>query len=109
MATLSALALMLDHLGRSRSAQRVEQAIEQAFRSGRVPSANTRSPVGTSQATDAVIDAIEKNVADGPGLTVGSGARGKGPPGRWPIARAAVRERQRDEINREVPPCPSST
>jgi 3-isopropylmalate dehydrogenase len=60
MATLAALALMLDHLGHPRSAARVQDAIAAAFRTGRVPSANTRSSVGTTAATDVVIDEIRQ-------------------------------------------------
>jgi 3-isopropylmalate dehydrogenase len=59
MATLSALAMMLAHLGETKAAGRIDRAIESSFRSGRVPSASTRSPVGTIEATDAVIEAIE--------------------------------------------------
>ena len=60
MAAISAVAMMLDHLNEKQSAERIERAIATVFRSGRVPSANTRSSVGTVEATDAVIDEIKR-------------------------------------------------
>jgi 3-isopropylmalate dehydrogenase len=55
IAQLNALALMLRHLGETRSAQRVEGAIERAFASRAIPHANTRGSIGTREATDAVL------------------------------------------------------
>lgn len=63
IATFNALAMLLDNIGEGGAAQRIDQAIRAVFRTGAVPSANTRSPVGTVAATDAVIAALEDSGA----------------------------------------------
>jgi isocitrate/isopropylmalate dehydrogenase len=59
MATLSALALMLAHLGETTSAARIETAIAHVLSSGKVPNVSARGPMGTLEATDAVIEQIQ--------------------------------------------------
>ncbi len=60
MATLRALALMLTHIGQPEAGHQLEQAIHTAISSGRVPDVSTRSPVGTKEATDIVIDELQR-------------------------------------------------
>jgi 3-isopropylmalate dehydrogenase len=57
MATLNALAMLLDDVGEERSALRLRTAIDAVLGRGEV-GLTTRSPVGTTAATDAVIDAL---------------------------------------------------
>ena len=61
IATILAVAMMLDHLGEERAARRTEQAVAKVFRTGDVPGVSTRSQVGTKEATDAVIKAIRQD------------------------------------------------
>lgn len=58
MGTLRALAMLLDHLGETRSSVRIEQAIRTVIATGQVPGVSTRSGIGTTQATNAVIGAL---------------------------------------------------
>lgn len=59
MATLRALAMLLEHVGEDRSGQRIERAIAYVMSTGRVPDVSTRSPVGTVEATDEVLRALD--------------------------------------------------
>ncbi len=58
LATLSSVAMMLDHLGEAPAAQRVEMAIAEALQTGRVPSADARSGVPTTEVGDIVADLV---------------------------------------------------
>ncbi len=58
MATLHALAMLLDNVGEGRAARRVELAIDDVLASGRVADVSTRSTIGTTAATDRVIEAL---------------------------------------------------
>lgn len=58
MGTLRALAMLLDHVGETRSAERIEGAIREVIATGKVPGVSTRSGMGTIAATDAVIAAL---------------------------------------------------
>lgn len=58
MGTLRALAMLLDHVGETRSAERIEGAIREVIATGEVPGVSTRSGIGTTAATDAVIAAL---------------------------------------------------
>lgn len=58
MATLRALSMLLDHVGETPSAERIERAISTVLSTGQVPGVSTRSGMGTIAATDAVIDAL---------------------------------------------------
>jgi 3-isopropylmalate dehydrogenase len=55
IASISALVLMLRHLGEEGAAVRVEGAVARAFANGSIPHANTRGSIGTREATDLVI------------------------------------------------------
>lgn len=61
MATLNALAMLLDDRGEGRSAARLRAAIDHVLSTGQA-GLSTRSPVGTTAATDLVIAAIEDGV-----------------------------------------------
>lgn len=58
MGTLRALAMLLEHVGETRSAERIEAAIREVIATGEVPGVSTRSGIGTTAATDAVIAAL---------------------------------------------------
>jgi 3-isopropylmalate dehydrogenase len=59
MATLQALAMLLDHIGERASGARIEAAMGHVLFTGKVPGVTTRSGMGTTAATDAVIDALD--------------------------------------------------
>jgi 3-isopropylmalate dehydrogenase len=61
MATFRALAMLLDHIGEERSARRIEDAVIEVISTGRVPGVTTRSPVGTVEATEAVLHALDES------------------------------------------------
>ena len=56
---MSSGALMLDHLGESNSARRLDAAIERIAREGRVLTPDLGGTATTEQVTDAVIAALE--------------------------------------------------
>lgn len=58
MATLRALAMLLDNIGERRAAARIEAAIDEVLATGVVPGVSTRSNVTTTEATDRVLDAL---------------------------------------------------
>jgi isocitrate/isopropylmalate dehydrogenase len=60
MATLNALAMLLDNIGEERAGDRVRAAIDVVVSSGEVPDLTARSGVGTTAATDAVLRAISE-------------------------------------------------
>ena len=59
IATILAAGMMLDYLGETRGAQRVESAVEGLLRSKRIPSVGADSGLGTTQVADLVIEALE--------------------------------------------------
>jgi Isocitrate/isopropylmalate dehydrogenase len=58
MATVRALAMLLEIIGEPRSARRVEAAVDQVLATGVVYDATARSGVSTTQATDHLLDAL---------------------------------------------------
>ena len=60
IATIMAVQMMLDYLGESRAAARVEEAVAGLLRSRRVPSLGSDSGLGTRAVGDLVIEALEK-------------------------------------------------
>ncbi len=58
LGAISAVAMMLDFLGEQVSARRVEGAVAQLLRSGRIPSADARSGIATTAMGDMVVDQI---------------------------------------------------
>jgi 3-isopropylmalate dehydrogenase len=59
IATVLAVAMMLEHLGEPRAAQRVEDAVASLLRSRRIPSVDVDSGVPTARAGDLVLEALE--------------------------------------------------
>ncbi len=59
---ISAVAMMLDFLGETEAAARVEGAVAELLGSGAIPSADTRSGISTSQMGDMVVAQIRKAV-----------------------------------------------
>jgi 3-isopropylmalate dehydrogenase len=57
---INALALLLDHLREPAAAEAVRRAVASAVGSGRIPNVNAHGPMGTTEATDQVIAALEK-------------------------------------------------
>ena len=57
---ISAVAMMLDFLGETKAAARVEGAVAELLGSGAIPSADTRSGISTSQMGDMVVAEIRK-------------------------------------------------
>lgn len=62
IATILAGAMMLDYLGESRAAQRLESAVEGLLASKRIPSVGTDSGFSTTQIADLVMEALESPV-----------------------------------------------
>ena len=58
MATFRALAMLLDNVGEPRAAARIEAAIDEVLATGVVAGVSTRSGIGTTEATDRVLDAL---------------------------------------------------
>jgi 3-isopropylmalate dehydrogenase len=58
---ISAVAMMLDFLGETKAAARVEGAVAELLGSGAIPSADTRSGISTSQMGDMVVAQIRKS------------------------------------------------
>ncbi len=58
LGAIGAVAMMLDHLGETDSAHRVEEAVADLLRSGAVPSADARSGISTSRMGDMVLQRI---------------------------------------------------
>lgn len=64
MATLRALAMLLENIGEPRAAARIEAAIDEVLATGVVAGVSTRSGVGTTEATDRVLDALGSAAVD---------------------------------------------
>ncbi len=60
LGAISAVAMMLDFLGETASAARVEEAVAGLLASGEVPSADARSGIGTSVMGDMVVERMRK-------------------------------------------------
>ena len=60
IATVMAVQMMLDYLGESRAAQRVEDAVARLLRSKRIPSLGSDSGLSTSQVGDLVLAELER-------------------------------------------------
>ena len=61
LGAISAVAMMLDFLGETGAAQRVEGAVGDLLRSGEVPSADARSGIATDEMGDMVIRRLEES------------------------------------------------
>jgi len=59
IATILAAGMMLDYLGETRAAQRVESAVERLLASRRIPSVGTDSGLSTAQVADLVLGELE--------------------------------------------------
>ena len=59
VATVMAIAMMLDYLGEKRGARRIEEAVASLLRTRRLPSLGTDSGLSTTQVGDLVLDALE--------------------------------------------------
>jgi 3-isopropylmalate dehydrogenase len=59
LGAISAVAMMLDFLGETAAAQRVEGAVGDLLQSGDVPSADARSGIGTDEMGDMVVSRLE--------------------------------------------------
>ncbi|MDQ1395263.1 MAG: 3-isopropylmalate dehydrogenase, partial [Acidimicrobiaceae bacterium] len=59
MATLKALAMMLDNVGEAAAASRIDAAMDHVLSTGKVPGVTTRSGMGTAAATDEVLAALD--------------------------------------------------
>jgi len=55
LGAISAVGMMLDYVGESASAVRVEESVSRLLSSGKVPSADARSGIGTSEMGDMVV------------------------------------------------------
>jgi len=55
---VSAVQMMLDYLGETAAADRIEGAVMELLKSGRVPSADARSGIGTSEMGDMVVERV---------------------------------------------------
>jgi 3-isopropylmalate dehydrogenase len=60
IATIMAVQMMLDYLGESRAARRVEESVAGLLRSRRLPSLGADSGFSTSQVGDLVLGELEK-------------------------------------------------
>ncbi|HEY3217218.1 MAG TPA: 3-isopropylmalate dehydrogenase [Candidatus Eisenbacteria bacterium] len=58
VATIMAVQMMLDHLGESRAARRVEDAVAELIRSRRIPSLGSDSGLSTRKVGDLVLEAL---------------------------------------------------
>src|SRR5215470_17685798 len=59
IATIMAVSMMLEHLGESRAAARIEDAVAGLLRSRRIPSVGTDSGLSTTQVADLVLGELE--------------------------------------------------
>jgi 3-isopropylmalate dehydrogenase len=59
IATIMAVSMMLDHLGETRAAARIEEAVAGLLRSRRIPSLGSDSGLSTSEVGDLVLEALE--------------------------------------------------
>jgi len=59
IATIMAVSMMLDHLGESRAAARIEDAVAGLLRSRRIPSLGSDSGLSTTEVGDLVLEALE--------------------------------------------------
>ena len=60
IATILSVSMMLNHLGETKAASRIETAVAQLLQSGRIPSLDTDSGISTTQSGDLVAEEIEK-------------------------------------------------
>ncbi len=60
LGAISAVAMMLDFLGETKAATRVEDAVGDLLRSGEVPSADARSGISTSDMGDMVVASVRR-------------------------------------------------
>ena len=60
LGAISAVAMMLDFLGETAAAARVEEAVSDLLRSGEVPSADARSGISTSDMGDMVVSRVRE-------------------------------------------------
>jgi 3-isopropylmalate dehydrogenase len=72
MGTIRAVAMMLDTVGEASAARRIEAAIARALGTRRVPSVSTKGPMGTTEATDVVIEELQRDVDGGRAGTTGA-------------------------------------
>jgi 3-isopropylmalate dehydrogenase len=59
IATIRAVGMLLDFVGETTAATRLERAVAAAFAAGRIPSVTTRSGLSTGEVTDAVLAQLE--------------------------------------------------
>jgi 3-isopropylmalate dehydrogenase len=55
---VGAISMMLDYLGETSAAARIEDAVSDLLQSGAVPSADARSGIGTSEMGDMVVERL---------------------------------------------------
>ncbi len=60
LGAIGAVSMMLDFLGESEAAARVEESVAELLRSGEVPSADARSGIGTSDMGDMVVNRVRE-------------------------------------------------
>ncbi|HEY5651351.1 MAG TPA: isocitrate/isopropylmalate family dehydrogenase, partial [Acidimicrobiia bacterium] len=60
LGSISAVSMMLDYLGESAAAARIEDAVAGLLSSGRVPSADARSGIPTSEMGDQIVEWIRR-------------------------------------------------
>ena len=60
LGSISAVSMILDFLGETEAAARVEKAVGKVLTSGKVPSADARSGISTSDMGDMVVERLEK-------------------------------------------------
>ena len=60
LGAIGAVSMMLDFLGESAAATRIEEAVAELLRSGAIPSADARSGIGTSQMGDMVLRRVRE-------------------------------------------------
>jgi 3-isopropylmalate dehydrogenase len=60
LATVMAVSMMLDYLGETRAAARIEETVAGLLRSKRIPSVGSDSGLSTSQIGDLVIESLER-------------------------------------------------
>jgi 3-isopropylmalate dehydrogenase len=60
LGAISAVGMMLDYVGESAAAVRVEESVSRLLRSGKVPSADARSGIGTSEMGDMVVQELRE-------------------------------------------------
>jgi 3-isopropylmalate dehydrogenase len=60
LATIMAVSMMLDYLGETRGAARIEETVAGLLKSKRIPSLGSDSGLSTSQIGDLVIESLER-------------------------------------------------